>query len=330
MSLEELGWVGRLAEQLGLKVSARGISQRSFWAICPFHSDRHPSLQIHHRAKRPWLEDEVAGHWQCRACGERGSVFDLVMRLHPTRPSFGEAKELVAKLREGEEIEAEPPPDTVTIESSPKRDFGLPPGVRVEPLEKWPGLARKYMEKRNVPAWQVARWGIGYAAQGRLAGRVVLPVRDASGAPKSYMARTFVGGDPKYLTPRPDERPDLGALFGPFGWDTQSDVVFAAEGAFNALAFERALQTPGTDLPAVAALGGASDLQASHVAMLSVFKIVVLASDSDEAGDRMAERLTFALGRHTRLARLELPCDADEMDPSELRTLAFERSKAAR
>lgn len=328
MASADFGWVGRLARELGIVVSPRGASERSFWAICPFHGDKHPSLQVDHRAKRPWL-DEVAGDWRCRACGERGSVYDLVRRLHATRPDFAAAKELVEALRSGESIEAEPPPDAIVLEQSSARPFELPAGVRVEPLESWPGLARRYLERRGVPAWQVARWGVGYAAQGRLAGRVVIPVRDAAGRPRTYMARSFTGDEPKYLTPRMAERPDLGALFGVLGWEEAShDVVYAAEGAFNALAFERAFErafdAQGCDHVAVAALGGASDLQAAHVALLSQFRLVVLASDHDAAGDRAAERLAFALGRHARVARLELPRDADEMEPAELRARALD------
>jgi len=203
--------------------------------------------------------------------------------------------------------------------------------VRIEPLEKWPAPARRYLEKRGIPAWQVMRWGLGYAAQGRLAGRIVIPVRDEHGRPRNYMARSFCGGEPKYLTPKAEERADLGTLFGVLGWEEAGRTVYVTEGAFNALAFERALATPGSDHVAIAAVGGASDLQAEHAALLSRFAIVVLASDSDEAGDNLAGRLGYALGRHVAIGRLRLPRDADEMRFEELRSMAsaFERSKVA-
>ena len=36
--------------------------------LCPFHSDRHPSLTV------------KDGHWKCWSCGEHGDVIDFVMK----------------------------------------------------------------------------------------------------------------------------------------------------------------------------------------------------------------------------------------------------------
>lgn len=58
---------------------------RNFKAVCPFHDDSRPSLQV----------DPSYQNFRCWACGKRGSVFDFVMGME--RVEFREAVELLAR-----------------------------------------------------------------------------------------------------------------------------------------------------------------------------------------------------------------------------------------
>ncbi len=66
-------------------------------ALCPFHQDSTPSLDIY-----PWGEGQ---RWGCWVCGVGGDVFDLIQRLWPDeygrfRPSIEAAKRALAKMNE--------------------------------------------------------------------------------------------------------------------------------------------------------------------------------------------------------------------------------------
>ena len=45
----------------------------SYFGLCPFHNDRHPSL---------YISDD---HYHCFACGEHGDVIDLTAKLFDLR-----------------------------------------------------------------------------------------------------------------------------------------------------------------------------------------------------------------------------------------------------
>jgi DNA primase len=67
---------------------------RQFGALCPFHSERHPSLYVHPR-----------GIWNCFGCQAGGDVFDFVMRAEGC--DFSRALQIVASFS-GVARESEP------------------------------------------------------------------------------------------------------------------------------------------------------------------------------------------------------------------------------
>lgn len=56
-----------LAEHFGIRVNRKGM------ALCPFHSDKNPSMKIH----KGYLSDD--GYY-CWACGSGGTIFNFVMK----------------------------------------------------------------------------------------------------------------------------------------------------------------------------------------------------------------------------------------------------------
>lgn len=301
--------VPRLLEKL--KIVARP-NRDEFVALCPFHDDVSPS----------WSIQRSTGNHHCFACGAGGPASTLVLHVLDAERlgwSRGDAWEWMRK--QGCVVgEAEVALDVELYLRlpEPRRSFALPVSIRCgEPLSDWPTPARRYLESRNIEERQVRRWGIGYAVEGRLAGRIVFPVRSADGRVLSYSARSFVGSPVRYLTPDESERPDKGVLFGEQHWTaTNRGRVVVVEGAIKALAVERAV---GGEIAGL--LGATQSSSAIVVAKLSSFREVIVLRDSDLAGEKAANALYAALARHTMVRLLQVPDVAvDDAMPGEIRT----------
>lgn len=304
---------------LGHAPLPRDVRPHAFWVLCPVHDDHDPSCHVRSDGPR-------AGSWRCYSCGARGDTTDLVQIKLGL--SFREARDWLGDALVDDKAWEPLPARVVVVYQTSLSNLRVPKGVNFSPLEEWPTPARRYLlEERKVPEWQAERWGIGYAARGRLSGRIVLMLRNAEQEPRNYMARSFCGHEERYLTPRGDEVPDYTALFGEENWKTSRalDRVYVTEGALNALAVERALSVNDYQCPTIAAVGGASELSTSHTAKLAMFREVVVLSDSDKAGDGLADKMRAALkrlfiARNGKLVRVRVRGgkDIDEMDKDEL------------
>jgi len=286
------------------------------WARCPFHpkvlgrEDAHPGSWFIRR------DGPRAGQSHCFSCESGGALPWLVMHLIGLQ-EWGSAVDWLDEFR----AEDEPLPRGVEVRvvarGSGRAQFAMPEGVvDDEPLHLWPSAPREYAESRGLAESQVRRWSVGYALDGRLGGRLVVPVHDYADELANYMARSMGPSRRRYLYPSLAEGPDLDAVFGERHWPMRRERVYACEGALNAMAVERAV--PGAH---VAALGG-SHIRPLHAAKLSTFGEVFLLTDPDEAGERAANSLRASLGRHCWVTRVTLPegRDPNDLSPEELRT----------
>lgn len=305
--------VPRLLAELG--VEARHGGDR--WiATCPSgrHPDRSPSWEI---LDRPG-EDKHGLH-TCRSCHWGGTALDLV-RHRLGVVGTAEAVRWIVEHALGSPRSLERL--VLRVKPAGRPPLTLPPDVLVLPIDQWAATPRDYfLNDRNLPAWQVDRWGIGYAVAGELRGRIVFPSRDHRGVLLNYTARTFVGAMVRYKSCQEKEGPDPGAVFGELRWpriDARSRrTVFVTEGAMNALSIEAALSSLKVDgfdseleFPAVAALSG-SKVQLEQVVKVASFGRAVLLTDPDPAGDAARERLEGALCRHLDVVHLRLPVGTD-------------------
>ncbi len=306
--------VQKVLQRFGITVDDKGGEKRAY-GPCPFHEEpgKHDNWFIRLRGDR-------RGQYHCFVCKASGGLSDLVSHLRGC--SLDGAKEWLAAFHEDDEAPAVVYLATrLEVESVGRREFTLPREVTLRPLEGWVGPAKAYAERRHLTDEQIQRWGIGYATIGRLSGRLVMPVRDATGRPWSYMARTFVDHETRYYYPMERERPDQDVMFGEQFWAGRAwrkrTWVVVVEGALNALAVERAL---GHTLLNVAALGG-SDPRPMHVSKLATFGRVLVLTDDDKAGRGAAWELSCQLQRHTNVKRVTLGegRDADDVSPEELR-----------
>ncbi len=281
-------------------VRSRG---RRAWALCPFHDD-HAADNFFVRT-----QGEHVGTYHCFACKAKGNLIDLVMKLRSM--DYKAAKAFVDSSGKN----YEPPRARVRVVERPpvlaRRRFQLPREcIMGEPLEEWTTLARRYVAKRGIDRGEIERYGLGYAVDGRLAGRIVFPVRvGPKGTPASYSARSFCGAERKYLTPHESEEADQDSLFGEHLWPGPEErlVICVTEGAINALACSRA-----TDLPASSISG--SDVRPGHVIKLATFTCVAILTDPDKAGDKAARGFASSLGRRSNVVRVRLPEGKDAAD----------------
>ena len=310
--------------QLGISHRRSG---RELLARCPFHAERTPSWSI--RADGGGRH----GLWRCKgACeapDDRGSVLTLIARVVGLRREDGSPDLSAARLwlsggKDGPgELPLPPASVALEVNEGPPRGYRLPAGVLCLPASEWSQLPLRYLvEDRGVSAGQVDWWGLGYAFTGKLAGRIVLPARDASGTPRSHSARTFVGDRLKWRSADRHDAPDPDALFGEQHWPASGrESVVLVEAALDALAAEGA--TDGR-VP-VAAVHG-SEPTDGQLAKLGTFREVLVASDPDEAGEKVHQAVRASLSRWTRVRRVRLPEGLDcsalwRRDPGALRRL---------
>lgn len=313
MSLEHVD-IPKILERLGIQARRRA---REWEAICPNpeHKDRSPSWRI---------RDEPGatrhGMHHCWPCGFGGTVVDLVQKVLGIE-NWRDAKAWIEQAAPVEQKVVE----SVEVRVRPASlRYRLPETVKVVPFASWPGPARAYAASRGIDAAQAERWGVGYAVEGRLRGRLVFVLRDARGRPQGYSARTFVGDEKRFLEPEEHEGANPSAMFGEQFWppvgERKDAPVFLFEGAIKALAAERAL--PGIF---VAATTG-SEERPMHVTKLATFGSQCLVGDDDAAGARLSTTYATKLARHGRPERLVLPrgMDADELPTEELRAILLE------
>jgi hypothetical protein len=297
--------VPELLARLGIEATRKG---REWWCCCPFHEERTASFQIRDCPEDP----DKHAMWRCLgACHDGGGAAELVRR----RLDLGTIREAIAWMRAGGAARVREPalgaPELVAPARPPARrgSFALPPGVQFRPLEDWPRAAREYAEQRGLQAWQVERWGVGVAVDGRLAGRIVFPWRDDRGIVRGYTARAFLGGIRPHDEPDEKDGAARGFVLGEGRWPAGGrSVVVAVEGMWDGLAVERACGV---------CFGAArgSHLSPAHASKFATFQEVVACADPDKAGKSYAEALRAALGRWTRFRVVEVP---PGFDPAKL------------
>lgn len=277
-------------EALHIKIASR--RGRRAWALCPMHADKNPTSFFVR------LEGPRAGQAFCFSCKKGTTLNALVM--HVRGCDYDTAKAFIDLLGKG----YEPPKASVRFVERPptlgRIRFKMPKEIRFKPVDEWVSGARKYALGRcQLTPDDIVQFKIGYAVDGRLAHRIILPWLRSDGSPAGYSARTFVNDEPKYQTPDSTENADRSVMFGEHLWEDRRRIV-VTEGALNALAVRRAFLVP------VGALGG-SEIEPMQVIKLATFKQVILLTDSDEAGDKAAKNLESMLGRHTETVRIRLP-----------------------
>lgn len=266
-----------------LEWAGHGVEQRSdgFGAICPFHEDTDPSLDVY---------GEDLERWGCFPCGKGGDVLDLISELWPGIKGFSEtmatAEEMIALVE-------------YTRWAGPRKGVGRRPfdadaaGRRLADLSDLAPVNAFLLERHQRgqagldsvdSRWLADQWGVG-----GLHDQVVVPYRNRDGNLVAYKTRK--PGDPFFRSaPGSDLK---GVLYGE-DRDSEATSVILCEGETDTWAASAAL--PGyTALGLPTGAGTAPDAYS-----LAPFKgrKVALAFDGDDAGREATRRWLKVLAEH--------------------------------
>jgi DNA primase len=297
--------------ELAKEVTKVRRSGRSTMAVCPFHSEKTPSLSI----------DAAKGLYHCFGCGKSGDVYRWVQETQAL--DFSGAVEFLAR-RAGVTL-------TVDPEAAKRRSHreSLVEATQAavafytQRLKSAPdaGGARSYVRSRGYEADVVDTFSLGYspdewqtlvehlrglgvrdetmvsaglARQGnqglydRFRGRLMFPIFDLRGDAVGFGARILEGEGAKYLNSSESPIYHKSRLLYGLNW-AKSDIVRAdtavvVEGYTDVIAMHHA------GMPIAVATCGTS-LGKDHLDLLRRFsERVVFAFDADEAGAGAALR----------------------------------------
>jgi DNA primase len=306
-------------------------SGRNWTGLCPFHEDRNPSFSV----------SADIGRYKCWSCGASGDAFTWVMQTQGVE--FREALEILAK-QTGVELSQGKGPDR----SQRQRMFDAMSAAQAffrQQLQTNEG-ARAYCDRRGLTADVLDEWEIGYSGdyefalgtelqrQGfklseckdlflvdgddkagyidRFKSRLMFPIRDDQGHLIAFGGRVTGDAIPKYINSSDTPLFSKGRTL--YGMNKAKDPVrksrqaVLVEGYLDVIACHRAGVTN-----AVATLGTAMSEQ--HVKRLALWcdEVVVL-YDSDEAGQKAAERAVELLTVGGLKARVALMPKGEDPD----------------
>jgi DNA primase len=298
--------------ELAAEVTKVKRSGRSTMAVCPFHTEKTPSLSI----------DGARGLYHCFGCGKSGDVFKWVQETQAV--DFSGALELLAR-RAGVTLTIDP--EAAKRRSQRERlveATSIAGEFYMDRLKTGSdaGSARSYLRSRGYDGDVVDQFSLGYSPEDweelvrhlrdrgirddtmqkaglasgtrrggvvdRFRGRIMFPIFDLRGDTVGFGARVLDGDGPKYLnTPETAIYHKSRLLYG-LNW-AKSDIVrrdtsVVVEGYTDVIAMHRA------GMPIAVATCGTA-LGEDHLDLLRRFsERVVLAFDADEAGAGAALR----------------------------------------
>ena len=317
-------------------------SGRAYVAVCPFHQEKTPSLNL----------ETGRGLYHCFGCGKGGDVFTFVQETQGL--DFNESVESLARSA-GITLETDPGAARRRGEHEELID-AVAKAVTFyqELLRSAPeaGPARAYLRNRGLGVQSVDHYFIGYAPEGEswdalvkglrdrgvkertmqgaglvkrgrggklydvFRNRILFPIHDLRGDPVGFGGRAMEGASPKYLNSADSRIYQksrlLYGLHRAKGDIARSQEAVVVEGYFDVIAANQA--GVGT---AVATCGTA--LGEDHFDLLRRFTDrVVLAFDSDQAGAGAAlrgDQLRMPVDLDFDLRVADIP---DGMDPADL------------
>ncbi|OWK43467.1 DNA primase [Fimbriiglobus ruber] len=312
-------------------------------AVCPFHNDTRPSLQI----------DRHYQNFRCWSCDARGDVFDFVMKFE--KIAFPEALHLLAR-RAGIALDpaAQSPHDHARARMLDAMKWAEQEYTGCLLDDPTAEEAREYLGQRRLSGATVRKFGLGYAPLSgewltrradeqqvpfdlltdiglliardeggkffdRFRDRVMFPIRDVRGQAVGFGGRVLPGSPLAARGPKYYNSADT-PLFN------KSDLLYGldlARHAGSAAGFLAVVEGYTDVMMAhqcgvanvVAPMGTA--LTARHVAQLRRYvPKVVLVFDADDGGNSGVDRaLELFIGHDAELAIATLP---DGLDPCDL------------
>lgn len=160
-------------------LSKRGAN---LWGLCPFHSDRHPSMSV----------SPSRGIFKCFVCGEGGNALKYVQQVEGI--TFVEAVRMLAAKKN-----IEIPEDMEESPEEKKRRLEREKLVRDNEQRqneyKRAGESAQsfseYLEKRSISREAAKAFGLGWCSAGEFRNRITYPFYSQSGVVVGWTARTL-------------------------------------------------------------------------------------------------------------------------------------------
>lgn len=320
---------------------------KNWWGCCPFHNEKTPSFTV----------NPDRGSWHCFGCGKGGDAFTFLMEKEGL--NFREALEQLASRAGVALPRYEKQERKRDLYSLMEEAVGF---FRSQLLGPAGGVARAYLQRRNIGAEEAARFELGWApdswgaltdaalakgvaledliranlsargergAYDRFRARVMFPIRDLSGRCIAFGGRLIDGDGPKYLnSPESglyEKRRNLYLLHRAKNFMREKGRALLVEGYMDALR----LHLCGFG-ETVASLGTA--LTADQAKLIKRFAPkVIICYDSDVAGQAATLRGMYELsaaGLEVAVLRLDGAKDPDEFLQAEGGVRAFEAAIA--
>ena len=221
------------------------------------------------------------GHYHCFRCGARGRVRGADAHLAGAEP-------LDPADFDRDDRPMQPPNGYLNLADADTRSAMIT------------SRARAYLESRGLGPRHWKAFDVGCVLGGFWGGRIIVPLKDAKGRWLGFVARTYVGHEPKYLYPKGMPR----ALWNPDALHS-TEYLVVVEGVFDAL--PHALRQD-----VVATLGAPTD---EHIEQLGQVDVpIVLALDADAARKARAFQVRLKAVWERRVALLPLPPGTDPGD----------------
>lgn len=290
---------------------------RTFVALCPFHNDSHPSLQV----------SPDKGIAYCFACRKGGDIFKFYEEIEKV-----DFKQALKDLAEKTGVKLEVRSEKMSLPKDEKERLrSCLEAVQtffVEQLKKTP-RAQEYIQRRKVPPEQIAFFGLGYAPDSfsltyehllkagfsrskivaaglgvqkdlndgriydRFRNRLMFPIFDHQGNLVAFGGRAVGEEDAKYVNSAEGPLYNKSAVLYGLNWAREAvrerKAVVLVEGYFDLLACHKVGCTH-----AVAVSGTA--LTEQHVKLLKrSADTAILCLDQDRAGRDASERAFMLL-----------------------------------
>jgi len=186
-----------------LTIKKRG---KNYVALCPFHPDKNPSLNI----------SKEKGLFHCFGCGEGGNIYNFIMKIENV--SFERAVEIVAKWANVEVPQFEYSEDKKKvfdiheklveyfnkklIENREILSYLFERGLDLESIEKFKlGFAPKsivdFLDENKKEGIDIRDTGI--FPYSHFVERIMFPIRNVSGKIVGFSGRAMKGEMPKYI-----------------------------------------------------------------------------------------------------------------------------------
>jgi DNA primase len=254
-------------DQIGEIINVCGIEVGSeldthYLIFCPFHYNKNtPACEV----------DKEKGLFLCFACGERGTLLDLVMRT--TNRNYFEASRVISTAAKSIDFASRIEKDIQVKEEFLQFDNELIDRLHNDLLSSDKAIA--YFKTRNIELDAIKKFKLGYSPKQDM---VTVPIYSHTDICVGFVGRSVEGKSFKNSTGLPRNK----VLFN-LNNVKFSDIVIV-ESSFDAIRLWQ------LNIPAIATLG--ANIGKNQINLINKYATrLILAMDQDEAGGSLTRNL---------------------------------------